>query len=391
MKRFSTVAIAVMLVCSLVLPGLAGCAGSGFVTDAANGSGEVARQSVDATAENVRIIGRTYAADGATWLAQSGSAVEFAVSGTHVELELLADEHAERKEELRPRFAVLVDGEVIVDETMGERVRAIEVLDAQSSVNATVEVILLSEAAYGAVGVRSIAVDSVVQDPVSPTAAKNLSIEFVGDSITCGYGVEGTVDDLRFQTTTENFMKSYAYLAAKALDADYSAVCYSGFGVVSGWSADGTKTGDMLLPPLYDLVTDGRSETWDSSSHPYDVVVINLGTNDSTYTGTDEGRMEEFVGGYVDLIEQVRSEHPEAFIICTVGAMEDGVMYPLVERAVENHKASTGDERVTSYLTEPIDVERDGVGTHWHPNEITQQKDADALVEVIRSVLGLQA
>ena len=383
MKRFLTVAIAVMLACSIAVPGLVGCSGNSF--------GEVARQSVDATAENVRIIGRTYEADSATWLAQSGSAVEFAVSGTHVELELLADEYAKKEEDLRPRFAVLVDGEMVVDEIMGEGARTIEVLDAQSSVKATIEVILLSEAAYGAVGVRSIVVDSVAQNPVSPTTARNLSIEFVGDSITCGYGVEGTLDDLRFQTTTENFMKSYAYLAAKALDADYSAVCYSGFGVVSGWSADGTKTGDMLVPPLYDLVKDGRVETWDSASHPYDVVVINLGTNDSTYTGTDEGRMEEFVDGYVGFLAQVRSEHPEAFIICTVGTMEDGVMYPLVERAVENHKASTGDERVTSYRTEPLDAERDGVGTHWHPTEATQQKDADALVEVIRSVLGDQA
>ena len=57
-------------------------------------------------------------------------------------------------------------------------------------------------------GIRSITVETDADVPATPTAEPDLSIAFVGDSITCAYGVEAADADEPFKTTTENFMKS---------------------------------------------------------------------------------------------------------------------------------------------------------------------------------------
>lgn len=344
--------------------------------------------AVKPTEKNVRLVSRTFADDDATWLAQSGSGVEFAAAATRVQVEIVGDDNVENDPDLRPRFAVLVNGEVVLDDTLSERDRTIEVLETEDETDAVVEVMLLSEANRGIVGVRQIMVESAAETPVTPTGAKPLSIEFIGDSITCAYGVEAGSADEPFRTTTENFMKSYAYLAAQSLDADYSTTCYSGYGIVSGWSADGSRNDTMLMPPVYDLVADGHDWAWDFSAHAHDVVVINLGTNDSTYTGMDEDRMWEFSQGYADFLAHVRTCNPDAYLVCTLGTMEGEWLYPYVEQAVESFKASTGDARVTCYRSDPIDMGADGCGTGGHPNAITQRKSADTLVEVVRAVLA---
>ncbi len=398
-KGRSIVLVAVLLLQLTLLPTCArlqdGNAG-GASQAAAAGADERAAASVSddhrtltvpATEENVRLIGRTCASDGVTWLPQSGSAVEFAVTATRVEIEVTGDDHVHQEETLRPRFAVLVDGAVVLDDTMSEPTRNVEAFASDVPQSHVVKVIHLSEARRGAVGVKSIAVASDAASPVAPTATKGLSIEFIGDSITCAYGVESAGPDEPFKTTTENFMKSYAYLTAQALDADYGTVCYSGFGIVSGWTGTAEKNADMLLAPLYGIVAKEYPQPWDTASHPYDVVVINLGTNDFTYTGTDDARTQEFSRGYADFLAQVRGRNPGAHIVCTLGTMGCQELYPYLEQAVESFRASTGDDRITCYLSQESDV-ADGLGAQEHPSAVTQQKSADQLAEVILGLVG---
>ncbi len=377
MKRLSWV-FAAMLSLLLVMPA---CAFQGA-------GSSPSEHVVSATEGTVRLIGRTVSDDGTTWLPQSGSAIEFEVIGSRATIDLASGAKGQDNPDLCPRFAVLVDGEVVFDDVLFEPQRTVEVA-LDPSVASVVEVIHLSEAVCGAVGVRSITVESSEESPVVPTEDKGLSIEFIGDSITCGYGVEGEGGDEPFMTTTENFMKSYAYLTAQALGADYSAVCYSGYGVVSGWTGDGERNEGMLVPLLYEVVAKGYEQPWDFDAHSYDVVVISLGTNDYTYARTDEARMEEFTRGYASFLEEVRAHNPESLIVCTMGTMGCHELYPYLEEAVESFEASTGDTRVLCYLSEEIDYEADGTGTHEHPNAVTQQKSADALVAVIDEALGL--
>ena len=221
--------------------------------------------------------------------------------------------------------------------------------------------------------------------PVVPAEKAPLTIEFIGDSITCGYGVESKSPSDPFTTATENFSKSFAYLAAKSLGADYTTCCYSGYGIVSGYSGDGTKNDKELLPDCYgksSIYKDYGSD-WEFSED-CDVVVINLGTNDMNYVAADsDANGSEFVEGYKAFLKTVREKRPEAHIICTVGTMGGDDIYELIERAVSEF----GDEKITAYFSQTQSM-RDGMGADGHPSKRTHQNSADILAEKIRNTLG---
>lgn len=356
-------------------------------------TGVFTNSSYPATKENVKFIGRNLFRDNVTWLIQSGSAIEFTVNAKSAEITLAGDSGIENGADLAPRYAVIVDDEIILDETMTEKEKTVSLFSGDSARLAKVKVIHLSEANNGAVGVSAIKVNSDVKAPVNPTPESDLRIEFIGDSITCGYGVEGETAYEGFKTTTENFMKSYAYLTAQKLGAEYSAVCYSGHGIISGYSNDGTINADSLVPPYYEQYSkkSDYSEKWDFESAPNDVVVINLGTNDSSYIKGDTERSETYAEQYAEFLKTVRRCNPDAYIICTLGTMGGEELYPYIQKAIEQFQSETGDERITSYLSTVQDFNADGVGSDWHPSAKTQQKSAYVLADQICQALGIES
>ena len=347
-----------------------------------------------ATENNVKLTGRgLYDDDGVLWLVQSGSAVEFRVSARSAAVVLHGDDFTRFDQDQRSRYAVIVDGEIVRDATVDEKEERIVLFSGDESREADVTIIHLSEANNGAVGVGDIILDSDAAVPIVPAEKKPLNIEFIGDSITCAYGVEGASQNETFRTTTENFMKSFAYLTAQKLGADYSAVSYSGYGIISGYTADGTKADNMLVPAHYENVGSLKDyeKPWDFSSETYDAVVVNLGTNDATYIDRDpENRAPEFIEKYEDFLRTVRRNNPGSYIICTLGVMGCTDEYPMVEQAVANYAASTGDKRIMCFQS-PTQSADDGYGSDWHPSEVTQQKFAYIMADKICSVLGIES
>ncbi len=356
-------------------------------------TGEFVQSSFPVTEDHVKYVGRDLYKDGTLWLVQSGSAVEFTVNARSASVTLKGDSSISNGEEHRPRYAVIVDGEIISDATMGKAEETVELFSGTSPRSAEVKIIHLSEANNGAVGVSEIKADSNAAAPVRPVKEKDLRIEFIGDSITCAYGVEGESQYENFKTTTENFMKSYAYLTAQKLGAEYSAVSYSGHGIVSGYSSDGTKVTGQLVPPYYENYGSMKdyATPWDFSAKPNDVVVINLGTNDATYIDKDpETRGPEFTQEYEKFLETVRKNNPDAYIICTLGIMGCTDEYPMIEQAVADFREATGDTRIMSYQS-PVQSTSDGYGSDWHPSAVTQQKNAYILSDKICQALGLES
>ncbi|MBQ8960502.1 MAG: hypothetical protein IJ071_04700 [Ruminococcus sp.] len=354
-------------------------------------TGEFTESTVPATEENVRYIGRNYYDGEDLWLVHSGSAAEFTVTGKSASVTISGGGSEKNDEKSRPRYAVIVDGEIVLDELIDQAEKTITLFEGETSRTAKVEVIHLSEANNGAVGLKSITVDSDSLVPVAPTAKKDLTIEFVGDSITCAYGVEGKDQYENFRTSTENFMKSYAYLTAQQLGADYSAVSYSGYGIISGYTSDERNT-DSLVPPIYCQIAKQKyTQAWDFESHKSDVVVINLGTNDDSYLSKDfEARCDTYTEGYVDFLGTVRENNPDAYIICTVGTMGCEEVYPLIEEAVAQFTKATGDTKVTSFQSATQNM-ADGLGSDWHPSEVTHQKAAYFLADFICKTIGRES
>ena len=358
------------------------------------GTGDFSEQMVDMSEKNVKYTGRNiYDKNNVAWLVQSGSAVEFSVTAKSAEITINGDGFTESDEKYRPRYAVLVDDEVILDEVLSVKEKTVKLFQDTASRTAEIKVIHLSEANNGAVGVSRLKVNSDVPVPVAPAAKKELSIEFIGDSITCAYGVEGKDQYEGFKTSTENFMKSYAYLTAKQLNADYSAVSYSGHGIVSGYSQNGDAETGSLVPDYYNYVgkLGDYKVAWDFDSHKYDVVVINLGTNDNTYASKNyETRGVEYAEKYAEFLSHIHEVNPDAYIICTIGTMGCTEMYPYIEMAVDSFKKSSGYERITSYVS-ATHTQSDGMGSDWHPSEKTQQNSAYVLADKICNALGMES
>ena len=355
-------------------------------------TGEFVEKNYAATEENVKLVGRTMYSNDTTWLVQSGSAVEFTITGKSAAITLAGDSSINNDENYRSRYAVLVDGEIIADDVMSTPEKTLTLFDGETSRTAKIKIIHLSEAMNGAIGVKNISVTSNQPVPICPEPEKALSIEFIGDSITCAYGVEGLSSYESFKTTTENFMKSYAYLTAQKLNADYSAVSYSGHGIISGYTSSGEINTDSLIPDCYGLTgkLSDYAENWNFETRSHDVVVINLGTNDSSYVTKDpETRAQEFINGYMDFLKTVREKNPEVYIICTLGTMGDE-LYEYVAEAVEQYRTDTGDQRIMSYHS-TVQNQADGIGSDWHPSAVTQQKSAYVLADKICQALGIES
>lgn len=350
-------------------------------------TGERTAQTVTAIAEQTKLTGRTLTKNGVTWLVQSGSAVECTVTAAEASVTLAGDSAVSSDEKHRPRYGVYVNGELLKDVLMSEKEQTVQLFSGTQQRTVNVKIMHLSEANNGAVGVKQFDVLSSAAEPVRPAARKNLSIEFIGDSITCAYGVEAESQYVGFETGTENFSKSYAYLTAQLLDADYSAVSYSGYGIVSGYTGSGTKNATSLLPPAYENVGHQAvyAEPWDFASHQNDVVVINLGTNDDSYAKSDlDTRGREFQEGYEEFLKTVRQCNPDAVILCTLGIMGCEELYPYIEAAVEK----VGDPKTFCYQS-PTQKQSDGYGADWHPSPVTHQLNAYILADKICEALGL--
>jgi len=354
-----------------------------------SGTGELKTQTVSLTDTNVKKIGRTLSNDGVTWLVQSGSAVECTVTGTKASVTIEGDGCVYSDEKYRPRYGVYVDGELVADVVMSEPEQVVELFSGSTQRTATVKVMHLSEANNGAIGVKQFDVTSSAASPVKATAKKALSIEFIGDSITCAYGVEADSQYVSFSTGTENFSLSYAYLTAQLLNADYSAVCYSGYGIVSGYSNDGTINTASLVPPIYENTGSLSDYTvpWDFAQNPVDAIVINLGTNDDSYATKDlDTRGLEYQEKYVEFLGTIRKNNPNAVIVCTLGIMGCEELYPYLEAAV----AEFGDAKVSCYQSPTHDFTNNGIGADWHPSAKTHELNSYLLASHLCDALGME-
>lgn len=360
-----------------------------ILAEAQADTGEVKDQTVTAITEQTKLIGRTLTKDGVTWLVHSGSAVECTVTGVEASVTIEGDDSVRSDAKYRPRYGVYVDGELIKDVVMGESEQVVKLFSGTAKRTATVKVMHLSEANNGAIGVKQFDVKSSAAKPVQPTAGKDLTIEFVGDSITCAYGVGADSQYVGFETATEDFSKSYAYLTAQLLNADYSAVSYSGYGIVSGYTSDGKKNTDSLVPPVYENVAKQAAYAlpWDFEAHPVDVVFVNLGTNDDSYASKDlETRGKEYQTNYLAFLKQIRKCNPDAAIVCTLGIMGCQELYPYLEAAVE----AFGDAKTSCYESPTHNITQDGIGADWHPSPVTHEKNSYLAADHICKALGIQ-
>lgn len=223
-----------------------------------------------------------------------------------------------------------------------------------------------------------------------PEPPQRRRIEFIGDSITAGYGNEGADANCRFTPLTENSDLAFGPMAARALHADVSVIAWSGHGLIRNRDASTTD----LLGELYQRVIPSQTappydpRVW----HP-DAVVINLATNDFAPGLPDVG---DFAAAYVNLVDAIHHAHPKAHVFMGVGPMLSDDFPPgqhHLSVALKAHKAviqslkAHNDTNVTLVQFATQDGRR-GFGCDWHPSLATHAAMAVQLAQVIAQTLG---
>ncbi|BAX78436.1 SGNH/GDSL hydrolase family protein [Labilibaculum antarcticum] len=216
---------------------------------------------------------------------------------------------------------------------------------------------------------------------------KKRSIEFYGNSITAGHGVDDPTDQDRWDSIYSNNYHTYASVAARHFDAQYSCIARGGIGIMVSWF-------NQIMPELYYRhdPTDSNSK-WDFKSNPVDVVVVNLFQNDSWIVNYQEH--EEYkrrftnntpdkkyiIKAYANFISKIRGHYPNANIVCMLGNMDvtqEGSLWPeYVEEAITTLK----DDKISSFFMPYKNSE-------GHPKIADQKLMGEALIQHIEETIG---
>lgn len=244
---------------------------------------------------------------------------------------------------------------------------------------------------------------------VEAPALSERKIEFIGNSITCGYGVESIEMSDPFEDETENHWLTYANIVSDSLKAQHTSISRSGIGVYRNY--DGPKTGSAEnMPWQYEYTLFNKhDEKWDFAKYQPQLVCINLGTNDLS---TDNYDIQLYEKNYRMFLTTVRSKYPDAKIVLLTGPMlgkkesseqraaldricadANKSGFTLVNKTVVDKKGKIkkakklGDKEIYrfDFSFQKGDL---GYGASWHPSKLQHQKMAKELLPFLKNLMN---
>ncbi len=332
------------------------------------GGDDLADSNIESMLGNVKTQGRTALINGTLML-------DFALSGIEFELDCSGDVYATfnaRKLASTSStggiyFTVVVDGVKQARDfcriTTGGETKFLLAEDLPAGKH-TFGIYRQSEHQYGEIGISALTFDGTILDK---PADKDLYIEFIGDSISNGYGILGNYSQGDGSALWSDATQAYNFLTAEALNADFSNPSWSGLGCKYGYSSITMQ--DVYPAQRYNF---DKNTPYDFAKEP-DIVVLALGTNDNS-KGPDAASIR---AGLKEMLELVREKNPTAPIVWIYGMMTDNL-----NTMIEEIVAEYGGEEAGYYACE-LTTNTSGGG--WHPNLAGQKKFADELVAFIQS------
>lgn len=252
---------------------------------------------------------------------------------------------------------------------------------------------------------------------VEAPALPERKIEFIGNSITCGYGVESIEMTDSFEDETENHWLTYANIVSDSLKAQHTSISRSGIGVYRNY--DGPKAGSIEnMPWQYEYTLFNKhDEKWNFAKYQPQLVCINLGTNDLSTNNYD---IQLYEKNYRMFLKTVRTKYPNAKIVLITGPMlgekesteQKAVLdrickdanekgFTLASNYVKDQKGNCvidkkgnlklmkkakGDKNIYrfDFTFQTGDL---GYGASWHPSKLQHQKMAGELLPFLRKIM----
>ena len=336
----------------------------------------VAAVDIPADHPGIRYSGRFDAADpkrpSCDW---PGCSIQAGFSGTSITVKLSGGDND---------FNVIIDGQwkskLTIDNAKSSYVAA-------ADLSAGPHTLLLTKRTEGFQGVTTFSglqlEDGQSLTDLPPRPAKR--IQFIGDSYTVGYGDEANTLVCGDRRPFDNNYVAYGPVTARAVDAEYSVQAVSGLGMVHNYG-DPVAMSAQPMPPLYDRTLFAQAQPkWDMSKWVPDVIVVALGTNDfSTAVKPTE---TQYTSAYQAFLAKLRGWHPNAQILCLTFSA-DNYQKPYVDSVV-NRALKAGDTRI--HRAHMPALATSDLGCDYHPNVSGHRKFADALIPVMRQLLGVNS
>jgi len=190
----------------------------------------------------------------------------------------------------------------------------------------------------------NIAVSRIIGEDIQPAhdTVHKIKIEFIGNSITCGMGMDTTAVPCgkgKWYDQHDGY-HSFASRTARALKLQYMVSAVSGIGMYRNWNTDGPT-----MPEVYEsaYLNKDSLRRWDFSLYQPDLVSICLGTNDYSNGDGKNPRAPfdstRFEQTYLGFINTVYTHYPATQVLLQTSPMlsgtKDDLLYRCLSRIAE--------------------------------------------------------
>ncbi|RRQ47231.1 cellulase family glycosylhydrolase [Chryseobacterium sp. SC28] len=317
-------------------------------------------------------------------LSGSASSVEFSFKGNSTGIKLKNNPHQNYYNYISVELDGIYIGRIKVDNNDFK----LFTFEANKSTNIhDIKIFKATEAAMGEVIVDV----SEIEALPSPALAKK-KIEFIGNSITCGFGNDETALPCGQGQWFDqhNAYLAYGPVVSRMLGTNFLLSSVSGYGIYRNWNSEPEE--ENTLPEVYPYLylRKDNPEKFENDYQP-DLVSICLGTNDlSLGDGTkqrspfDRGR---FVLEYIEFIQNIYKLYPNTRIALLNSPMVGGERNKLFVECLREIKSFF----INDKLHPPVEIfefpEMKTEGCGHHPSASDHKKMAELLFPFYEKLL----
>ena len=371
---------------------------------------EMEKISVSDCKDSLQSLGRTFVSqNGGLFCNWTCCGVRFVFHGTALaakiqgypsaEQELNAMTAAFESRETWPWIAVFLDDgiEPVQYIEINKKEQIYPLLTFENAETHTVTIRKITENAKGKICLTEFLAEGEITraKDIMDTQSKKLKLEFIGDSITCGFGNMVKDANRMFYSVDESGWLAHPAVAARKLEAEFSVVSCSGIAISEGIGKFEYSLAPMsYYYPYCDRMaqeledTDSHLILWDFENHIPDIIVLNLGTNDATVidlNGDTQAGIAKFEKDYYAFLQMLRQYNGNTpHIICALGSL-DYFLYDSIQNVAKQFQKDYQDNKISCFKYGRVRV-NDGLGACRHPYVTTQIRMGEELAAYIKTL-----